>query len=108
MKSSKTIVPKDGPAFEYCCRNIEKAISKTFSHARTNEGTQSFKWLLQDKYGASEEDTAKFLDTLFWEQGIDAAQRDGTRKAQTHEDFRKEWQRATGTNGPPKEASKRL
>jgi hypothetical protein len=82
----------DEKGFEQCCRDIEKAIAKTHVHARTNEGTQSFKWLLQDKYGATDEDSTKFLDTLFYEQGVEAASHGGQRKAtRSFSEFRNEW-----------------
>lgn len=95
----------DEKGFEECCRSIEKAIAKAHVHARTNEGTQSFKWLLQDKYGASEEDTTKFLDALFFEQGIEAAAHSGQRKAtKSYSEFRNEWLKPLG----PKSAQKPL
>lgn len=82
----------DEKGFEACCRDIEKAIAKTHVHARTNEGAQSFKWLLQDKYGATDEDSTKFLDTLFYEQGVEAASHGGQRKAtRSFSEFRNEW-----------------
>ncbi|KAJ9101959.1 hypothetical protein QFC19_005041 [Naganishia cerealis] len=72
---------QDQEGFEKCVRSIEKRLSKEHIHARTNQGTQSFNWLLQDKYGATEEEANKFLNVLFWEQGIDAAARSGMRRA---------------------------
>lgn len=93
----------DEKGFEECCRDIEKAIAKTHVHARTNEGTQSFKWLLQDKYGASDEDTTKFLDALFYEQGIEAAAHSGQRKAtKSYNEFRNEWLKPLGSNSAQK------
>jgi hypothetical protein len=72
---------QDEAGFEACIRSIEKRLSKEHIHARTNQGTQSFQWMLQDKYGATEEEANKFLDVLFWEQGIDASARSGMRRA---------------------------
>lgn len=92
MKKNKGQV-KDGNGLEGCCKELESYMARTVGHARTNEGTQSFKWLLRDKYGASEEDMAKFLDTLFWEHGVDAAGRGGISKATNHDAFRREWQK---------------
>ncbi|KAJ9125296.1 hypothetical protein QFC22_000252 [Naganishia vaughanmartiniae] len=72
---------QDEEGFERCIRSIEKRLSKEHIHARTNQGTQGFQWMLKDKYGATDEETNKFLDVLFWEQGIDAAARSGMRRA---------------------------
>ncbi|KAJ9108940.1 hypothetical protein QFC21_000262 [Naganishia friedmannii] len=72
---------QDEQGFEACIRSIEKRLSKEHIHARTNQGTQSFQWMLQDKYGATEEEANKFLNVLFWEQGVDAAARSGMRRA---------------------------
>ncbi|KAI5454554.1 hypothetical protein NCC49_003449 [Naganishia albida] len=92
MKNTKS-APKDGPGFEACCRELESHIAKTCGFARTNEGSQSFAWLLKDKYGVSDDIAQNFLNTLFWENGIDNAQRSGIRQAQTDSAFRREWKK---------------
>jgi hypothetical protein len=92
--------PKDPTGFEACCHDLERYIAKSAIHARTSEGSQSYKWMLRDKYGCSDEDIAKFMDTLFWEQGIDNSQRNGIRTAQNDDAFRNQWH--TGKIAPEK------
>jgi hypothetical protein len=83
--------PKNGPGFEACCKELERQIAKSAIYARTSEGSQSYKWMLRDKYGCSDEDIAKFMDTLFWEHGVDNSQRNGIRTAQNDDAFRNQW-----------------
>ena len=79
--------PEKQEKFESACRDLERAIGKTYTATRTQVGAEAFRTHLKNLYQASDESIAQYLQALSIERGVVASRRNGANKAWSDKTF---------------------